>query len=236
VQETLKASSSHVAHAQVPPSVLLVTDAQAGATGDDLRAKEPQPATESAAQQDPELSQELWNTAYASLEKNESILVESYVKILVKVLVDEELEDLDTKRTVDAAAAGANDISAKRKDLVAKILTELRDPKAKKTIDTSAARASDVSTELKKLRADILVELKDWTNRRLFMKQLVNEGQVKVAKASKITKGVGDVANAILGAKPVVDTMLLIPQAAPAALPWAGVYVRLQVSHRHFLA
>jgi hypothetical protein len=83
------------------------------------------------------------------------------VKILVKVLVDEELEDLDTKRTVDAATTRANDILAKRKDLVAKILTELRDLKAKKTINTFATRASDVLTKLKKLKADILVELKD---------------------------------------------------------------------------
>jgi hypothetical protein len=199
-------------------------------------AKESQQATESAAQQDPELSQELWNAAYDILEKNESKLVESYVKTLVKVLVDEELEDLDAKRTIETVAAGACDISAKRKDLVSKILEELRDPKAKKTIDTSAAGASDVSTKLEKLRADISVELKDWTNQRLFIKQLVNKGQVKVAKASKITRGVGDVANAILGAKPVVDTVLLIPQAAPAALPWAGVCVGLQVSHRHFLS
>ncbi|RMZ92160.1 hypothetical protein DV736_g633, partial [Chaetothyriales sp. CBS 134916] len=76
----------------------------------------------------------------------------------------------------------------------------------------------------------VVAELKDPIKRQEKMKQLVEAGQVKVAKTSKITKRVGDLAQAILSVKSMVDlTIQNIPQAAPAALPWAGVYVGLQI-------
>jgi hypothetical protein len=122
------------------------------------------------------------------------------------------------------------------RNTLAEILVDemLKDLKAKKATDTSAVGASNVSTERKDLKAKILDELKDPANRQVHMGKLVKEGQAKVAKVSKITKGVGDFAKAILSAKPVVDIVLQIPQAAPAALPWAGVCIGLQVSNRHF--
>jgi hypothetical protein len=112
----------------------------------------------------------------------------------------------------------------------------IEDLKAKKAIDTPTVVASNVSAERKDLKAKILDELKNPTERQKLMKKLVEEGQAKVEKPSKITKGVGDFADAILSAKPVVDIVLQIPQAAPAALPWAGVCIGLRVSNHHFLA
>ena len=47
---------------------------------------------------------------------------------------------------------------------------------------------------------DISTELEDPAKRQKHMKDLVKEGQSKVATASKITKGVGDVAQFVLSA------------------------------------
>jgi hypothetical protein len=79
--------------------------------------------------------------------------------------------------------------------------------------------------------ANVAAELKDPSRRQIYMQKLVNEGQAKVAKASKITKSVGDFVETILKVRPMVDLAIQsIPQAAPAALPWAGVCFCLQVS------
>jgi hypothetical protein len=79
---------------------------------------------------------------------------------------------------------------------------------------------------------DISAKLEDRAERQEYMQKLVIEGQVKVAMASKIMKGIGDVAQFILSAKKVIDAAV---QTNPqAALPWAGVCVGLQVSTPSF--
>ena len=86
-----------------------------------------------------------------------------------------------------------------------------------KTPETFASGAVHISAELK-------VPAK----RQKYMEDLVKEGLAKISTASKITKGVGDVAQFILSAKGMIDAAIQsIPQAA---LPWAGVCVGLQVS------
>ncbi|KAI9640306.1 hypothetical protein NHQ30_011356 [Ciborinia camelliae] len=74
---------------------------------------------------------------------------------------------------------------------------------------------------------DISAELKDPAKRQKYLGDLVKEGQSKVAIPSKITKGVGDIAQFVLSAKGMIDAAIQnIPQAA---LPWAGVCIGLQI-------
>ncbi|KAK4232915.1 hypothetical protein C8A03DRAFT_39421, partial [Achaetomium macrosporum] len=77
---------------------------------------------------------------------------------------------------------------------------------------------------------DLSARLGNPTNRQKHMRELVEKGQEKISRASRITTGVGEVADFILKAKKMVDLVLQsVPQAAPAALPWAGVCLGLQI-------
>ena len=79
---------------------------------------------------------------------------------------------------------------------------------------------------------NISAELNNPTKRQMYMRRLVEEGQVKISRVSKITNGVGDVAGFVLSAKGIID--LAIQSVPQAALPWAGVCVGLQVSSHPF--
>ncbi|QYS94105.1 hypothetical protein H0G86_001456 [Trichoderma simmonsii] len=75
--------------------------------------------------------------------------------------------------------------------------------------------------------ADASANLKNPTMRQMFMKTLVEEGLAKISTPSKVTKGVGDVAQFIISAKGLIDAAIQnIPQAA---LPWAGICIGLQI-------
>jgi hypothetical protein len=125
VQETSKASSSHVAQAQVPSSIIPFTDAQPGPAGPDLQAKEPQQATEFAVQQTQAIStsQRLWNDAYDSLEndKETAELVKAYVKILITVLKAEKAPDNSASEVCDVSTELKDPI---KRHIYMKILVE----------------------------------------------------------------------------------------------------------------
>ncbi|KAJ2997492.1 hypothetical protein NUW58_g638 [Xylaria curta] len=77
---------------------------------------------------------------------------------------------------------------------------------------------------------DPLVEMKDPIKRQKHMRELVQKGQQRIEKASKIATKVGGVADFILSSKGMVDlTLQSVPQAAPAALPWAGICLGLEI-------
>lgn len=59
---------------------------------------------------------------------------------------------------------------------------------------------------------------------------MVEKGQQKISKASRISTGAGDLADFVLSAKAMVDLILQnMPQAASAALPGTGVCLGLQL-------
>lgn len=70
-------------------------------------------------------------------------------------------------------------------------------------------------------------QMKSPGERQAVMKSTVEAGQAKIAKSSKITNGVGNVADFILRFKDVVNTA--VKGNPQAALPWAGVCIGLQV-------
>ncbi|KAK4232878.1 hypothetical protein C8A03DRAFT_39469, partial [Achaetomium macrosporum] len=74
---------------------------------------------------------------------------------------------------------------------------------------------------------NISTELHNPTKRQMHMRRLVEEGRAKISRASKITNGVGDVADFVLSVKGIID--LAVQSVPQAALPWAGVCVGLQI-------
>ncbi len=78
---------------------------------------------------------------------------------------------------------------------------------------------------------EISAQLNNKTARQKLMEEVVVSGKERIEKSSHASKFVSDVAQGILKLQPVVDIVMQVPQAAPAALPWAGVCVGLQVSN-----
>ena len=122
-------------------------------------------------------------------------------------------------------------------ETLAELLTdeELKLKAAEFGSNPSSAKVEVDPRVRKDIRDEILDGLKHRTHRLEYMAKFVKEGQDKVARASKIMQRVGKVAGAILEAKPVTDIVLQVPQAAPAALPWAGVCLGLKVILCHLM-
>lgn len=78
------------------------------------------------------------------------------------------------------------------------------------------------------IRADKLGQLKDWERRSELLTRFVMDGQDKI-KLTTASQRVGTIAEGILKAQPLVNIALQVPHAAPAALPWAGVLIGLQI-------
>ncbi|RYP73127.1 hypothetical protein DL769_004288 [Monosporascus sp. CRB-8-3] len=91
-----------------------------------------------------------------------------------------------------------------------------------KTLETVLGASPDVTPG-----TDISAELHDPTKRQVHMKKLVEEGQAKISRTSKITNRLGEVADTILSVKAIID--LAVQSIPQAALPWAGVCVGLQI-------
>jgi hypothetical protein len=160
---------------------------------------------ESGTQQDQDIHQRLWDDAYDSLEKEEETT--NFVEGYIKTLA----KVLENEKSQGTSPTGASDVPLE---------IESRMKEAAKTPSTGTT--------------DILATLKDRTRRQEYMRKLVEDGKARIAKSSRITKAVGDVADTVLLTKPIIDTVMNIPQAAPAALPWAGFCVSLQVSNYPF--
>ncbi|KAL1844225.1 hypothetical protein VTJ49DRAFT_3881 [Mycothermus thermophilus] len=91
-----------------------------------------------------------------------------------------------------------------------------------KSLETVLGANSGVAPD-----TNVLAELHDPTKRQMHMRRLVEEGRAKISRASKITSGVGDVADFVLSVKEIIDVAIRsVPQAA---LPWAGVCIGLQM-------
>ncbi|KAK5635838.1 hypothetical protein RRF57_011550 [Xylaria bambusicola] len=77
---------------------------------------------------------------------------------------------------------------------------------------------------------DHLDQMNNLLERPEYMRELVKRGKERVEKASKIATKVSSVANFILSSRGIIDfTLKAVPQAAPAALPWAGVCLGLEM-------
>lgn len=87
--------------------------------------------------------------------------------------------------------------------------------------DTESTETIDVSTQLN-----------DQSKREEYLREVVRKGKIRIQKTVKVSRVVGGIADTILAAKPVVDLVTTIPHAAPAAIPWAGACICLQVSDR----
>ena len=155
---------------------------------------------DSDVQKDLDISRKLWDDAYNSLK-----------------------EDKDTMKTFTVYVGTLERILGGETDNSASTTAPSNTSAAANNLKTD--KTPDVSTGV----PDNI--FKDASKRQEYMMALVTKGTEKVAKSSKITKEVGDFADTVLKFKPLVDFGLsTTPQAAPAALPWAGVCIGLQVS------
>ncbi|CAM6002682.1 unnamed protein product [Sphagnum balticum] len=91
---------------------------------------------------------------------------------------------------------------------------------------TMRKKASSEETQ----EAEVLAVLNDRSKRQAFMDVVVTVGQKRIKTAENVSNVIGTISNAILSTKPAVDFVTSsVPQAAPAAIPWAGACIGLQM-------
>lgn len=118
-------------------------------------------------------------------------------------------------------------IFAEEKDLVKSYLKALtRLLRTDKMKDTEDDKLSDNDS------IDVSAELLDRARRQDYLQKLVINGRTRIAKLEKVSSVIGGIAGFVLKAKPMVDVVVTIPHAAPAAIPWAGVCIGLQVNEK----
>ena len=182
-------------------------------------AMKPMQVTEPNGQQDPSLSQKLWDDAYDEIEKDDNKLVASYKRILAKILAEQYL-----------AAGATKNAKVEVKRVEKEIRARLEESEDRVGAGTAVTETGNALTEHEALTTKILDELGDRTQRQSHLKTLVENGKAKFERSAKITRAVGSFAETLLSTKPLVDLVLQsTPQAAPAALPWAGVCFGLEV-------
>jgi N-terminal domain of NWD NACHT-NTPase len=120
-------------------------------------------------------------------------------------------------------------IEAKEKDLANTYLAVLRESLAP-DIENGAHKKKKKEITLLEA-AKISEELNNKTEGPERLKDLVKKGAQKAEEQSKIADTVGFLAQGILKADPLVKVLTQLPHLAPAALPWAGICIGLQVSN-----
>ncbi|KAF1730111.1 Vegetative incompatibility protein HET-E-1 [Beauveria bassiana] len=218
-------SQSHITPSVLPSQLAHSTEGGSDSSCQTEAVPVPKQGLASFTKQSHRLSYELWNKAYDELGKDESELVGNYAKVLAKALA-EEITEARYEETRDDSA-GHSDERKYVKDLTARVFVELNVSKAKTTVDEAPPGSS--SAELDQISTSILAKLKDPAKRQMFLEMLVSRGQLKVKKTEGIAKAAGYVAEKGLFIKPAVDLILQIPQAAPAALPWAGICLGMKM-------
>ncbi|KAI0191868.1 hypothetical protein F4808DRAFT_381284 [Astrocystis sublimbata] len=74
------------------------------------------------------------------------------------------------------------------------------------------------------------IAMEDAGQREKQLRELIAKGQEKTSKVNARTQKLGEIVDYTLSTKGVVDLVIkAVPQAAPAALPWAGVCLALQM-------
>lgn len=127
-------------------------------------------------------------------------------------------------KAFDALASEAEtaEVAIAYKKTLAKVLID------EKLLSTARPSTTPSAADRVDTQATILNQLEDRSQRHELLARFVKEGQERV-KLSKTVERAGSFADAIMWLAPILNVVLQIPHAAPAAIPWAGVLVGLQV-------
>jgi hypothetical protein len=120
-------------------------------------------------------------------------------------------------------------VSTETEDLVKAYVHALRVYMDDGKTDGGKEASSEKTSE-----AEILAVLNDRSKRQAFMANVLTVGQKRIETAQKVSGVIGTISDAILSTKPIVDLVVSIPAAAPAAIPWAGACIGLQVRNNAF--